>query len=217
MSDSLAEAIEAAASALVERGATRREIRIDAFRKALPMWAAAMGEAAETSFGTLLGGGEEIGLFWEWMRWWGGRSDHTFPALGLVAIERVEAFIERMGDFSEGMLQLAQQTRDELDETLGASGVLLYPPHWTTAPRHNRSLWLPIRWMHTALFNVLHCPVTQVPTGLDSQGLPTGVQVVGARGQDHLTIAAAVALEESLGGWQPPAQFEALEQPNPSR
>ena len=107
--------------------------------------------------------------------------------------------------------------RDELDETLGASGVLLYPPHWTTAPRHNRSLWLPIRWMHTALFNVLHCPVTQVPTGLDSQGLPTGVQVVGARGQDHLTIAAAVALEESLGGWQPPAQFEALEQPNPSR
>ena len=213
MSPALAEAIESSASALVARGATRREIRIDAFRKALPMWAAAMGDAAETSFGTLLGGGREVGLLREWARWWMGRSDHTFPALGLVGLERLEALIERMGDFSSGMLRLASETREELDRTLGPRGVLLYPPHWTTAPRHNRSLWLPIRWMHTALFNVLHCPVTQVPTGLDHEGLPTGVQVVGARGADSVTIAVAMALEEATGGWIPPAQFEGGEQP----
>ena len=47
-------------------------------------------------------------------------------------------------------------------------------------------------------------PVTSVPTGLNAAGLPTGVQVVGNEGNDHLTIAAAVALEEALGGWQAP-------------
>ena len=218
MSASLAEALENSAEALVARGATRREIRMDALGKALPMWAAAMGDAAETSFGTLLGDGTEIGLFREWMRWWGGRSEHTFPALGLVGLERLEAFIMRFGDLSDGMLQLAEETRVELDKTLGPTGVLLYPPHWTTAPRHNRSLWLPVRWAHTALFNVLHSPVTQVPTGFDSEGLPTGVQVVGAQGSDHVTIAVALALEDALGGWTPPSQFgEDGAHPNGSR
>jgi fatty acid amide hydrolase 2 len=46
--------------------------------------------------------------------------------------------------------------------------------------------------------------VTQVPLGLDADGLPLGVQVVGARGSDATTIAVARALEEDFGGWVPP-------------
>jgi fatty acid amide hydrolase 2 len=52
------------------------------------------------------------------------------------------------------------------------------------------------------VFNVLELPVTQVPAGFSQEGMPLGVQVVGARGQDHLTIAAAKVIEEALGGWQ---------------
>jgi Asp-tRNA(Asn)/Glu-tRNA(Gln) amidotransferase A subunit family amidase len=40
-----------------------------------------------------------------------------------------------------------------------------------------------------------------VPAGFDAQGLPLSVQVVGRRGNDHLTIAVAQALEGALGGW----------------
>jgi fatty acid amide hydrolase 2 len=56
-------------------------------------------------------------------------------------------------------------------------------------------------WTYTGLFNALQLPVTQVPTGLNAQGLPTGVQVASAHGNDHLTVAAAEALETALGGW----------------
>ena len=37
------------------------------------------------------------------------------------------------------------------------------------------------------------------------KGLPLGVQVAAADGNDHLTIAAALALEKRFGGWVPPA------------
>ena len=53
----------------------------------------------------------------------------------------------------------------------------------------------------TAVFNVLELPVTVVPTGFDPRGLPVAVQVIAARGRDHVTIAAAQALEDRFGGW----------------
>ena len=65
---------------------------------------------------------------------------------------------------------------------------------------------MPIKYMYTAVFNVLELPVTQVPLGLDARGLPLGVQVVGAHGKDHVTIAVALALEKALGGWVMPAR-----------
>ena len=37
-----------------------------------------------------------------------------------------------------------------------------------------------------------------------SPGLPLGVQVGAARGQDHLSIAVALELERAFGGWVPP-------------
>uniref|UniRef100_A0A1I7WX65 Amidase domain-containing protein n=1 Tax=Heterorhabditis bacteriophora TaxID=37862 RepID=A0A1I7WX65_HETBA len=52
-------------------------------------------------------------------------------------------------------------------------------------------------------------PVVQCPMGLDSNGLPLGVQllismqVVGAPNSDRLLIAAAKDLEEGFGGWVP--------------
>jgi fatty acid amide hydrolase 2 len=56
-----------------------------------------------------------------------------------------------------------------------------------------------------AVFNLLGLPVTEVPLGLNLKGLPLGVQVAAADGNDHLTIAAALALERRFGGWVPPA------------
>ena len=50
----------------------------------------------------------------------------------------------------------------------------------------------------------------KVPLGLVDdpsspyQGLPVGVQVVAARGQDRLALAVAAEAERLLGGWVPP-------------
>jgi hypothetical protein len=56
----------------------------------------------------------------------------------------------------------------------------------------------------TSIWNVLELPVTQVPLGLSCEGLPLGVQVVAGNGNDHLSIAVALFLEQKFGGWTPP-------------
>jgi fatty acid amide hydrolase 2 len=62
----------------------------------------------------------------------------------------------------------------------------------------------PLDWTYTAIWNVLENPVTSVPMGLDAQGLPLGIQVVGRHGHDHVPIAVAQFLENTFGGWVPP-------------
>ena len=56
---------------------------------------------------------------------------------------------------------------------------------------------------YCAMFNPLELPATAVPAGFSSHGLPLGVQVVGRRNNDHLTLWVAARIEEALGGWQP--------------
>jgi len=56
----------------------------------------------------------------------------------------------------------------------------------------------------TAVFNLVGVPVTQVPLGLNPEGLPLGVQVAAAPDRDHVAIATALALERAFGGWVPP-------------
>jgi fatty acid amide hydrolase 2 len=53
--------------------------------------------------------------------------------------------------------------------------------------------------------NVLRAPATVAPMGRDAAGLPLSIQIAAARGQDRLTIAAALALEQDFGGWIRPA------------
>jgi fatty acid amide hydrolase 2 len=93
---------------------------------------------------------------------------------------------------------------------LGPNGILLYPSYTRTAPLHHTALLPPIQWMYTAIFNALEMPATQVPLGLDTRGLPLGVQVAALPGNDHLTIAAALALEEDFGGWVSPPALAAV-------
>jgi fatty acid amide hydrolase 2 len=101
------------------------------------------------------------------------------------------------------LLAARQAFIDELCETIG-DGVLLHPPAPKVAPKHGRTvgrLW----WIHPMLvFNLAGLPVTQVPLGLNEDGLPLGVQVVGGPGGDHRTIAVALELERVFGGWAPP-------------
>jgi len=72
------------------------------------------------------------------------------------------------------------------------------------APKHYKAMLPPFNFVNCAIFNALSLPVTAVPTGLNAGGVPTGVQVVAKEGNDHLTLAAALALESALGGWAYP-------------
>lgn len=54
------------------------------------------------------------------------------------------------------------------------------------------------------LATVSHLPSTAAPTGIARDGLPAGLQIIGAFGRDRTTIAAAKWLEKLVGGFIPP-------------
>jgi amidase len=59
-----------------------------------------------------------------------------------------------------------------------------------------------LNWI--ALATACGLPATAIPAGLMPAGLPVGVQLIGPRGGDSRTLAAAQAIEEELGGFQAP-------------
>ena len=96
-----------------------------------------------------------------------------------------------------------QHLKTELEDLLGSNDVLLYPSHPTVAPPHHKPIYTPFNFAYTGVFNILGFAVTQVPLGLNSKGLPLGVQIVFTGGKDHLTVAVAMELEQNVVGCVP--------------
>ena len=101
-------------------------------------------------------------------------------------------------------LAAAKSLAEEVEGVMGG-GVMLHPPHARVAPKHGRTVLRAWAITPTAIFNLLLLPVTQVPLGLDSRGLPLGVQVAAPGDCDHVPIAGAGERERVVGGWVPPA------------
>jgi len=190
-----------AAGALRRRGCRVATLRVDGFEHAFEMWTAAMAEVSDQSFAELLGQGQPLDPLTELARYLVGRSPYTLPAVGLLALENV---LERLSSRRQKALARAAALEQQVLALLGDDAVILYPPHPTTAPLHGRPLLYPTRFAYTGLFNVLGLAVTQVPLGLDSQGVPLGVQVATCAGNDGRSMAVARWLEQDFGGWQPP-------------
>lgn len=129
------------------------------------------------------------------------RGDHTAAMRSLLVGEEVERRLPK--SLTRRIVDAARSISDELTEIIG-DGLLLHPTMPTVAPRHGRTVGRPWSANAVAAFSLAGVPVTQVPLGLGSAGLPLGVQVAAGIGNDHLTIAAALELERVFGGWVPP-------------
>lgn len=199
--EELRRAQRGAAKALRSRGARVQRHHFGALSRSFQLWSAALSAAGGTPFGELMGQGRRISARRELLRWGLRRSAHTLPAILLAALEQVP---EVLPGGTQKLVDELDVLRDRLSQELGADGVMLYPSFTRPAPRHHWPLLRPFDFAYTAIVNVLGFPATQVPLGLSRQGLPLGVQVVAAHGNDHLTIATAQALEEIFGGWVPP-------------
>ena len=198
----LKQALNHAAGALSARGARVVHASFPDMSRSLEIWTLMLAVNSDDSFAEMLGVNRLPKLAGEFARLPFGRSHHTFPALGLSAIEKI---LPTKGPWAEEVLEAGSRLRRELTEKLGDDGVLLYPPHPVLAPKHNRPLLFPVNWVYTAVFNVMEVPVVQVPLGLDpSSGLPLGVQVIASHGREDLAVSAALALEEAMGGHVPP-------------
>src|SRR3954471_24697435 len=193
----MAGALQRTAGALQALGARVRTERIRSLRTSFSSYLSELSAANTATFAEVLGGdGEPVRLRDALRR----GSPHTRATKLILATEH----LHHLTPGRKRMRAAGRRLQRRLTEVIG-DGVLLYPTHPWVAPRHGWTLPLPMAVAYTAVFNLAGTPVTQVPAGLDDRGLPLGVQVVGAPGADHLTIAVACALERALGGWVDPA------------
>lgn len=191
-------AIDQAAAALAERGATIGSLETRRLRHAFPIWSAMMSLSGSPPYSEILGGGQPVAVLRELARLALGRSRHTLPAVLVVGLENLASHFTGS---KHQLLALGKALQAELEAALGPRGVLLFPPYSRPAPRHTYPLLTPFDFVCTGLFNVLEFPSTTLPVAWHA-GLPVGVQVIGRRGDDGLTIAVARALEDAFGGWR---------------
>ncbi len=193
------------AAALKSRGMKLKTVELPELKHSFDIWSAAMHASQEESFAAMLGEGTPVRPLREIGKWLVGSSDHTLMASLLAVTDVVPKLLP--GLTSKRMAQ-AKSLQTKVDAALGEDGVLLYPSYTTVAPRHGVPvLWalrLHMPWAYLGIINILGLPATQVPLGLDDKGVPLGVQVISAAGNDHVTIRIAQELERDFGGWVPP-------------
>ena len=97
------------------------------------------------------------------------------------------------------------RTRDTLRATLDEEAVLLMPTTPQTAFKHGRAPFNQADF--TALANIAGLPALALPAGWSEDGLPVGVQLVGAAASEATLFAVARRLDKALDAYRPPATF----------
>lgn len=190
---------ERAAGALAALGARIEHSPMRSVLRALDLYLATLLGGAGTTVREMLTQAGTPPLRWRALA--GRERPHTIATILLLGAEYLGSRVPERR--TRRAIAAGRAFARELADTVG-DGLLLHPPFARVAPRHGRTVGRPWVIAHMAIFNLGGLPVTQVPLGLDRDGLPLGVQVAAAPGKDHVTIAAALALERAFGGWVPP-------------
>jgi fatty acid amide hydrolase 2 len=107
---------------------------------ALEIWSCMMHIADSPSYHELIG---KPLVFWEIIKWIFNLSYHTFPGLTACYIEMVPLLSKSMTKyFCEKGINL----KKELNDLLSDNGVLIFPSHPVSAPKHNSAKFVPLRW-----------------------------------------------------------------------
>lgn len=182
------------------------EANFPSLRYSFEMWNSMMTCGECPTFGDIMDQcGCHIAPGKELLKWFGGMSEHTFPAIALVIAEKVNPGKTTSG--ARRFCQMATDLQQEMETLLSSDGVLLLPTHPEPAPFHSIPTFRAFNFAYTGIFNVLRLPVTACPVRLTAgSGLPVGIQVVASRNNDRLCLAVAREIEKAFGGWtEPPA------------
>ncbi|XP_039299525.1 fatty-acid amide hydrolase 2 isoform X2 [Nilaparvata lugens] len=132
-----------------------------------------------------------------------GLSRHTTGALHFSLLKHFNCMLSPSK--TEQYIKEGEQLKTDLVECLSEDGVILFPTFPTAAYYHRESAVRTLDFSYSALISAMGLPATHVPMGLNSKGLPIGIQVVAAPYKDRLCFAVAKELERAFGGWVPPS------------
>ncbi|XP_045477712.1 fatty-acid amide hydrolase 2 [Harmonia axyridis] len=179
-----------------------KKLEIKDFKRSAEIWLACMKTANGPSFQQQLTNMEgDLNMPLELLKWCLRCSNHTFIALCTAIAENTG--VEHGGEAHTKLIGFRDKLKEELIEILGENGVLIYPTHPTVAPFHNEPIFKPLNFSYTSIINVLGLPATHIPMGLNSEGIPMGLQVIAAPNNDRLCLAMAIEFEKAFGGWVP--------------
>lgn len=180
----------------------RKQIR--RLRKSTGLWMGNMKspDSADKFDSQLLNLKGRINPYLELAKWFIGQSNHTFIAIMTALTEKTG--VKYGGSKHQYLINEKKELLKEFETMLGTTGVFLYPTHPTVAPYHNEPIVRAFNFSYTGIINILGLPATACPLGLDKDGLPVGIQVVGNVNQDRLCLAVAEELESVFGGFVEP-------------
>ncbi|CAD5206840.1 unnamed protein product [Bursaphelenchus okinawaensis] len=170
---------------------------------ALDIWLTSMHSTKQRFADVLAGYKENSGFnpLLQMLYYFMGNSKHMFMSLLTAFLDDHLTNVKRDRDFVHSK---RDQLRREVVNLLGQDGILIFPGFPRPAYFHNESVFTPFDYQYTALWNAVGLPVVTCPMGLNSNGLPVGVQIVGGEDSEALLIAVAQDLEEGFGGWKAP-------------
>lgn len=173
------------------------KVTLSGTEKTTNMWRYWMTQEP-ANFSTLLGNGKPLSPLVELAKKLVGSSDYTMASIYSL----IDTILPQ--ENADKIKEITRQCDQELTELLGDDGVLFYHSSTHTAPYHYSAFVNIYNFSYWCLFNVLHVPATQVPLGLDPDGLPLGIQVVASRRRDRHCLAVAEEIERKFNGHIPP-------------
>ncbi|GBN84448.1 Fatty-acid amide hydrolase 2-A, partial [Araneus ventricosus] len=153
--------------------------------------------------GMLTGGkGVDFNLKIDFLKSFFGKSTLSFSTLAILNFAHFPLIYResRNSHYENKVEKIINEFNSLLDEDT----VLLMPTMPFSAPYHREGILLVFNSIYTGISNILGLPSTSCPMGFNKNGLPIGIQIVGSKNNDPLTLACAVELEKAFGGWKAP-------------
>lgn len=149
-------------------------------------------------FAYLLGNSKKVNPIIELIKKLTGQSEYTLASI----FSLIDGILPK--ENAEKMKKITAELNQEVEELLGDDGILIYPSYTYPAPFHYAPLIQLYNFSYWSILNVLHLPATQVPMGLNADGLPLGIQIVATKNRDRHCLAVAEELDRQFGGWVAP-------------
>lgn len=195
-------ALVAAATALSEEGLEVNEEKPSAISQGSRLWIELFSRAASEQLRALYRGRED-GAGPLVSRLLNSFESATDLHDKISQAENAAAAVLERERQREALLQW-MKTRPLILAPVGSTPAFAHGAPRVTVKEESISVFRGFSYSQT--FNVFGLPSAVVPAGRSVEGLPIGVQIVGRPFAERTVLAAAAIIEESLGGWQRPAQ-----------
>src|ERR1051325_8261336 len=188
-------AVRAAVGALEEAGLVANESLPPGISRGPALWLALFSRAILGHLSEMYGGREEDA---------GAFARFLLSSLTAGPPPAMDEFVKAWAERDRLRAELVEWMKETplVVAPVGASHAFEHGARQLSVDGQSVSVFRAFGYAQT--FNVYGLPAVCVPAGRTPEGLPVGVQIIGRPFQEEAVLAAALIVEEALGGWRMP-------------